>query len=52
MGERGRGLIKYTMWLMNSDRLGIGAQAVGIAEAAYRAADKYAGEREQFGTDI
>jgi alkylation response protein AidB-like acyl-CoA dehydrogenase len=52
MGERGRGLIKYTMWLMNSARLGIGAQAVGIAEAAYREADKYAGEREQFGTDI
>ncbi|MBI9097831.1 MAG: acyl-CoA dehydrogenase family protein [Spirochaetaceae bacterium] len=52
MGERGRGLIKYTMWLMNSARLGIGAQAVGIAEAAYREADKYASEREQFGTDI
>ncbi len=52
MGERGRGLIVYTMWLMNAARLGIGAQAVGIAEAAYREADKYASEREQFGKDI
>lgn len=52
MGERGRGLIKYTMWLMNSARLGIGAQAVGIAEAAYREAEKYASEREQFGKSI
>jgi len=52
MGERGRGLIKYTMWLMNSARLGIGAQAVGIAEAAYREAAKYASEREQFGKSI
>jgi alkylation response protein AidB-like acyl-CoA dehydrogenase len=52
MGDRGRGLIVYTMWLMNAARLGIGAQAVGIAEAAYREADKYACEREQFGKDI
>ncbi|MBB6479535.1 acyl-CoA dehydrogenase family protein [Spirochaeta isovalerica] len=52
MGERGRGLTEYTMWLMNSARLGIGAQAVGIAEAAYREAAKYASEREQFGKSI
>lgn len=52
MGDRGRGLIVYTMWLMNAARLGIGAQAVGIAEAAYREAEKYASEREQFGKDI
>ena len=52
VGERRRGLIKYTMWLMNSARLGIAAQAVGIAEAAYRAAHKYANERVQFGIPI
>lgn len=52
MGDRGRGLIVYTMWLMNAARLGIGAQAIGIAEAAYREADKYASERVQFGKDI
>jgi alkylation response protein AidB-like acyl-CoA dehydrogenase len=48
VGERKRGLTKYTMWLMNSARLGIAGQALGIAEAAYREADKYAGERIQF----
>ncbi len=48
VGERQRGLTKYTMWLMNSARLGIAGQALGIAEAAYREADKYAGERIQF----
>lgn len=52
VGERRRGLTKYTMWLMNSARLGIASQALGIAEAAYREAAKYAGEREQFGVTI
>lgn len=52
VGERRRGLTKYTMWLMNSARLGISAQALGIAEAAYRDADKYAKERIQFGQAI
>lgn len=36
VGERKMGLIKYVMALMNAARLGIGAQSVGIAEAAYR----------------
>ena len=49
VGERKRGLSKYTMWLMNSARLGIAGQALGIAEAAYREADKYAASRIQFG---
>lgn len=40
------------MSLMNSARLGVGAQSVGIAEAAYREALKYAKEREQFGKAI
>jgi 3-(methylthio)propanoyl-CoA dehydrogenase len=52
IGDRKMGLIKYVMSLMNSARLGIGAQSVGIAEAAYREALKYAHERVQFGKAI
>ncbi|MEG2727498.1 MAG: acyl-CoA dehydrogenase family protein [Mucinivorans sp.] len=52
VGDRKMGLIKYVMGLMNSARLGIGAQSCGIMEAAYREALKYAGEREQFGHPI
>ncbi len=52
VGDRKMGLIKYVMSLMNSARLGVGAQSVGIAEAAYREALKYAYEREQFGKAI
>jgi 3-(methylthio)propanoyl-CoA dehydrogenase len=52
VGDRKMGLIKYVMSLMNSARLGIGAQSVGIAEAAYREALKYAMERQQFGKSI
>ena len=52
IGERRMGLIKYVMSLMNGARLGVGAQSVGIAEAAYREAYKYAQEREQFGKPI
>lgn len=52
VGERGRGLTKYTMWLMNSARLSVASQGVGLAEAAYREAEKYAREREQFGGPI
>jgi len=48
LGQRRMGLIKYTMSLMNGARLGVSAQAVGIAEAAYREARKYARERFQF----
>ena len=46
------GLIKYVMSLMNAARLGIGAQSVGLCEAAYREGLKYAHEREQFGKPI
>ncbi len=52
IGDTRMGLIKYVMSLMNSARLGVGAQSVGIAEAAYREALKYAREREQFGKPI
>ncbi len=52
IGDRRMGLIKYVMSLMNSARLGIGAQSLGISEAAYREAYKYATERVQFGKPI
>ena len=52
VGERKLGLIKYVISLMNGARLGVGAQSVGISEAAYREAYKYAQERRQFGKAI
>ena len=52
VGDRKMGLIKYVMSLMNAARLGIGAQSVGLCEAAYREALKYAHERMQFGKPI
>lgn len=51
-GDRKMGLIKYVMALMNSARLGITAQAVGLCEAAYREALAYAKDRTQFGKAI
>jgi hypothetical protein len=52
IGKRKYGLIKYVMSLMNGARLAISAQGVGIAEAAYREANKYATERIQFKRSI
>ena len=52
VGDRKFGLIKYVMSLMNSARLGVAAQSVGISEAAYREALKYAEERSQFGRPV
>ncbi len=52
VGSRKMGLIRYVMSLMNGARLGVGAQSVGIAEAAYREALAYAKERRQFGKAI
>lgn len=51
-GQRRRGLTKYIMSLMNGARVAISGQALGIAEAAYRDARKYASEREQFKSSI
>ncbi len=48
LGKRKLGLIKYTLSLMNGARLGVAAQSVGIAEAAFREADSYAKDRVQF----
>lgn len=52
VGQRRRGLTRYVMSLMNGARVAVSAQAVGIAEAAYRSALLYARAREQFGHTI
>ena len=52
VGKRKFGLIKYVMDLMNGARLGVSAQALGIAQAAYEEALAYARAREQFGRPI
>ncbi|MHC4500526.1 MAG: acyl-CoA dehydrogenase family protein [Planctomycetota bacterium] len=52
IGERQRGLITYVMSLMNGARIGIAAQSMGIAEAAFRVARDYAASRRQFGVAI
>ena len=51
-GQRRYGLTRYVMSLMNGARVAISAQALGIAEAAFREARKYASEREQFKQSI
>ena len=52
VGKRKYGLIKYTMSMMSGARLGIALQSLGIAQAAYFEALKYANEREQFDRKI
>jgi alkylation response protein AidB-like acyl-CoA dehydrogenase len=52
VGARRMGLIKYVMSLMNGARLGVGAQSVGVSQAAYDEAIAYARERQQFGKAI
>lgn len=51
LGPEGRGL-QQTLATLDSGRIGIGALAVGLAQAAYEAALKYADERETFGSKI
>ena len=51
LGEPGNGLT-YALASLDQGRLGIAAQAVGIARAALDHAVRYAGEREQFGQPI
>ena len=51
LGEPGMGF-KIAMSALDAGRIGIAAQAVGIAEAAYEAALAYAREREAFGQRI
>jgi alkylation response protein AidB-like acyl-CoA dehydrogenase len=52
IGKRRFGLMRYSMNLMNGARLAVAAQALGIAEAAWREADRYSKERIQFGKPI
>jgi alkylation response protein AidB-like acyl-CoA dehydrogenase len=52
IGKRKFGLIKYVMDLMNSARLGVSAQSLGLSQAAYEEALNYAKAREQFGQPI
>ncbi len=51
LGERGKGL-RVALTGLDSGRLGIAAQAVGIAQAAFDAAAHYAKQRKQFGKPI
>jgi alkylation response protein AidB-like acyl-CoA dehydrogenase len=51
LGEPGMGFI-YAMQSLDAGRLGIAAQAVGIAQAALSHASRYAAERRQFGKPI
>ncbi len=52
LGKRKMGLVRYTISLMNGARLGVAAQALGIAEAAFQEAKKYSQERVQFNRPI
>jgi alkylation response protein AidB-like acyl-CoA dehydrogenase len=51
LGEEGRGL-SVALGTLDSGRVGIAAQAIGIAEAAFRYAADYAAERTTFGKPI
>ncbi|MFQ5613507.1 MAG: acyl-CoA dehydrogenase [Anaerolineae bacterium] len=51
LGEEGQGF-KIAMLVLDAGRIGIAAQALGIAEAAYEASLGYARERQAFGGPI
>jgi alkylation response protein AidB-like acyl-CoA dehydrogenase len=51
LGKEGTGF-KIALSILDAGRIGIAAQAVGIAEAAFEAARDYAKERTQFGQPI
>jgi alkylation response protein AidB-like acyl-CoA dehydrogenase len=51
LGEEGEGF-KIAMAVLDAGRIGIAAQALGIAEAAYEASRQYAVDREAFGQKI
>lgn len=51
LGAEGDGF-KIAMTVLDAGRIGIAAQALGIAEAAYEASLQYAREREAFGQKI
>ncbi|MCA1031779.1 acyl-CoA dehydrogenase family protein [Bacillus timonensis] len=51
LGKRGEGFKQFLVTL-DGGRIGIGAMAVGIAQAAYEKALAYAKERKQFGKSL
>jgi alkylation response protein AidB-like acyl-CoA dehydrogenase len=51
LGEEGQGF-KIAMKTLDGGRIGIAAQALGIAQGAFEAATSYAKERKQFGQAI
>lgn len=51
LGEEGKGM-KVALGTLDPGRIGIAAQATGIAEAAFRHATAYAAKRETFGKPI
>jgi alkylation response protein AidB-like acyl-CoA dehydrogenase len=51
LGEAGKGF-NFAMDTLNGGRIGIAAQAVGIAQASLEASVKYAKVRKAFGTEI
>ncbi len=51
LGAEGQGFV-YAMQSLDNGRLGIAAQALGIAQAALNASLDYAAERKQFGQPI
>jgi alkylation response protein AidB-like acyl-CoA dehydrogenase len=51
LGAKGRGL-QQTLEILDGGRIGIGAMALGLAQAAYEAALAYAHERHAFGKAI
>jgi len=51
LGEDGFGF-KFAMKTLEGGRIGIAAQALGIAQGAYERAVQYAKERKAFGTEI
>lgn len=51
LGKRGQGF-KQFLTTLDGGRIGIGAMAVGIAQAAYEKALSYAKERQQFGRTL
>lgn len=51
LGKKGEGFKQFLVTL-DGGRIGIGAMAVGVAQAAYEKALQYAKERQQFGRPI
>jgi alkylation response protein AidB-like acyl-CoA dehydrogenase len=52
VGSRKFGLIKYVLDLMYRARMGVSAQSLGLSQAAFEEALRYARERRQFGRPI